>query len=111
MSFPQAFIVEWQYLGRAMRGFVNAGFPHPFAFFCPHCGDLWARCPVETPAHTKVLWLSWSRPCRKCPPHSGEIPGSLILPWEPEFNSALPEEVLRWELNRHLDWLEKKVAQ
>lgn len=114
MQYTQHFIIEGRYLGSTPRGKVNAHgsltAPAPFAFFCPRCGDLWARCPVEghTPFEPVWTWAAWSISCRKCRPNFGEVPGSLIFPWACEFNEDLPLEVMQRELTIHLDWWERK---
>lgn len=109
----QHFIIEGRYLGQATRGLLlvsgGAIIPPSYAFFCGRCAELWARCPVdEVPGQPRCEWQVWRRPCRKCPPHSGEVPGSLILPWDSDFNHALPDDVVRWEFERHLEWAERK---
>lgn len=104
--YPQHFIVEGKYLGTAQRKLsivhheVQA--PYSYAYFCPHCAELWARCPVEVPSGHAPFQV-WSIPCRKHPIDSLRVPGSLFLEWDKTFNNCLPEGVLRWELDRHLD--------
>jgi hypothetical protein len=102
----QHFIIEGKHLGTAERTprFVHAEVHNPvgYAFFCPCCGDVWARCPVEDQP-----WTVWTKPCRKHSTSALDIPGSLWLSWDKEFSLALPQEVLRWELERHLDHMEQ----
>ena len=114
MPYTQHFIVEGAYLGSALREKVNTHgtltIPASCAFFCARCGDLWARCPVDgaSPFEATCDWVVWHRPCRKCRPHSGEVPGTLTLPWNSEFNAAFPLETLQRELNLHLQWWERQ---
>lgn len=108
--FPQTFFVEGKYLGQAMRPLVlHMGAyapPLSFAYFCPVCAELWARCPVAGSE-----WMVWTRPCRKHPPQYSSIPGSLWLPWEKSFNDAFTPELLAWELDRHLDYADHQQLQ
>jgi len=116
MTFTQSFIVEGRYLGQASRGLLSVAggaiVPPSYAFFCGDCADLWARCPVETPRSlSQCDWMVWKRPCRRClTSRGGGIPGSLMLPWEPDFNQALltAADAVEWEFNRHLEWAERK---
>ncbi len=38
--------------------------PASLAFFCPGCGDVWARFMIDDGLGT--LWTSHNRPCAKC---------------------------------------------
>lgn len=106
----QHFIIEGKHLGIAQRELV---FSHAdihaarsYAFVCPVCGDLWAKCPVLDGAKEQQ-YMVWTKACRKHPRHGLEIPGSLQLSWEQEFTEAFPEAVVKWELDRHLDFAER----
>jgi len=111
MPYIQHFIIEGQYLGSALRervrvhGTLEA--PQPYAFFCGSCADLWARCPVDKlSSQQSQEWMVWRRPCRKCQGNAGEIPGSVMLPWDEDFNTSLTtvSDALRWEFHRHLEF-------
>ena len=108
----QHFFIEGKYYGFGMRELaIVHGYkrqPRSYAFFCIHCGEVWARCQVETAdsADKHEKYLVWSIACRKHPSHQYEVAGALTLPLEEPFNSGFPEEVLRWELARHLDHAE-----
>lgn len=115
MSLPytQYFIVEGKYLGQAPRKlvFIHAHLqaPNSYAFFCPICGEVWARCPIqrgdqgyqltEPTTHWQILHVA----CRKHYMHAYSVPGGLMLDWDREFSDALPKAALRWELSRHLE--------
>jgi hypothetical protein len=110
-NYPQHFFVEGKYLGTAQRGLaLHAGQyapPVSFAFFCPHCADLWARCPVGDYNGTDRDWMVWTMACRKHPSRTFSVAGSLYLAWEKSFSDSFPPELLAWELDRHLDYAER----
>jgi hypothetical protein len=104
----QHFIVEGKHLGtgprKPERVHEQMQIPTSYAFFCPVCGDLWARCPVVNLDGTVQPWMPWRIKCRKHPPvYSIEVPGSLFLTWDKGFNDAMPEVLERWEFDRLLD--------
>lgn len=96
----QHFIIEGRYLGSAERLFslTRGASPLSYGFFCHHCGEVFAKCPIEGRA-----WQYWSRTCAKCPGGGtlGE-PGSIWLSWDEEFVDALPQPVLLHEFKRLL---------
>lgn len=77
---------------------ATAHVPYSYAYLCPVCGEVWARSGVE---HPQSRWHSLQRACRN---HAEglEVPGSIWQSWEPEFNTSLPPELLRAELELHL---------
>jgi hypothetical protein len=109
--FDQGVIVEGRFLGSFIRGLkqVHAQFDPPFsyAYFCPTCGEVWARCPIEgRPFQIQGGY------CRKHPgPSPYTVPGSLMLAWEPAYNDLLLScpDVVAWEFNRHLDYAERNI--
>jgi hypothetical protein len=112
MSITQHFIVEGKYLGAVQRNLERvhntAAIPQSYAFFCPECGDVWARCPV-TFGTKQQSFLVWRISCRKHDSsHYLNVPGSLHMAWDKPFSEAFPEEVLWRELAVHLDHAEKK---
>ena len=113
MPILQHFIVEGKYLGTAERQmlFVHAQPQRPvsYAFFCPVCAEVWARCPVERADGTTENFMVWTQACRKHTFHRLAVPGSLTLSWEPDFTAAFPDELVRWEFDRHLDYAEKEL--
>lgn len=62
------------------------------AYFCPHCGDVWARVVVDGRQHNPL-----TVPCSK---HGN---GSFIFPWRQGCPSELPPEVLLYEFNLRLN--------
>ena len=108
----QHFFIEGKYYGFGIRGPALMhglqGRARSYAFFCPYCGEVWARCQVETAASADKHenYVVWSVPCRKHPAYQYEVAGALTLQFEEPFNDGFPEEVLQWELARHLDHAE-----
>ena len=105
--YTQHFFVQGKYLGAALRGkvFVHADLQAPcsYLFYCPCCGDAWARCPVEHNATQAIsTFQAWARVCPKHRQSSIDVPGSLWMNWEADFTAAFPEEVVRWEFQRHM---------
>lgn len=104
----QHFFLENQLRGTAIRHkrrvHEELQLPYGYAFFCPQCARLWALCPIEL---QRTFPLSIE--CEACP--RGIYPaGSLWQPLDPEFNEALPPELLLRELNLHLTHYEKGVT-
>jgi len=90
----QDFFLGSSYLGTAERKLQFLGthvvLPESKLWFCPHCGDVWARAVVE-----KAEWQSYRVPCPKHPKG-----GSLWLSWDKEYLAALPKPVLEYEFTR-----------
>ena len=113
MPIIQHFIVEGRVLGCAERQalFVHAQLqlPTSYAFFCPVCSEVWARCPVVVEGKgDPEPFMVWTLPCRKHPTHQLAVPGSLMLSWEPGFVGVFPDEVVKWEFDRHLEFYERE---
>lgn len=111
MPITQHFIVEGKYLGSAERQMTSrhgpVQVPPSYAFFCPVCAEVWARCPVEVVEGQQEQFMVWTKACHKHFHHSMEVPGSLYLDWDKEFTESFPEGVLKAELLLHLDFYEK----
>ena len=97
------FLVEGRYLGAhpARKRVIHELLAPPvgYSFFCTECGKLWAECPVDG-----ARFMVWARPCAEHKPTSFDVPGSLIMGWEPEFVSDFPPDVWARELRLHLQW-------
>ena len=109
MTYLRHFWVGNTYLGSAedRLRFVHAEAqqPQPYAMFCPTCGEIWARMPVDG---SQREWRIVGGHCEQHPgPSRFVVAGSLIMVWEPELYEILPEEVLKRELRLHLNLLEK----
>ena len=105
MSFPQHFIIEGDFLGSSPREpqLIHGIYMKPFsyAYFCPVCAEIWARCPIEDRPFTV-----WTLPCRGHTTGHYQVPGSLTLSWDNDFNLAFPPRVVEWECDRHLEYFE-----
>ena len=112
MPAIQHFIIEGKYLGSSERGAVyihaQKQTPTSYAFFCPVCAELWARCPTELTPGQPEHFMVWTRACRKHYHHAMEAPGSIWMEWDQDFNAAFPEGVLKWELDRHFELYNKE---
>lgn len=101
--YKQSFFVNGKYLGEAMRQPVHVHeslqAPHGTAYFCPVCASIWAVFPVvDTMTQQQLDFMPYRVPCAA---HTntdwGAIPGSIWSAWDDEFNSILPDDVIRYE--------------
>lgn len=70
--------------------------PGSEAYFCPTCGDVWARFPVIDKMTNKTIkYLARAVHCEK----DGGT-GELYAPWNPDFTSSLPNDAVRYEFNQ-----------
>jgi hypothetical protein len=101
--FRQLLFIEGKHLGEAWRkkelhgGELQA--PLSLQFYCPQCGDVWAKAPITFPDGTTTAWLAYRAGCRKHPQHYSQPGGTLFLSWLAEFSEALTEGALRRELD------------
>ena len=73
------------------------------AWFCPECGEIWARAVVEG-SPFRVL----TRRCGKHPARwLTDLPGSLLISWLDDFNPTLPLALWQREVLLHLDCYER----
>lgn len=116
-TVTQHFILEGRYLGSALRstsfsrrdscGGVYERVPLSYAFFCPVCAEVWARCPVELPNGTQRQFFALTLACRKHEVSAWQVPGALQCGSDEDFFAAFPDEVVKWEFERHLEWCER----
>jgi len=111
--FTRHFHVEGKYLGSREEGlqYIHGELHQPqhYAYFCPECGDTWARLPVDG-VTTPNWWRIMGGNCRKHPgPSRFTVPGSLLLSWDEKFGENLPDGVIRWEFERHLAILKESA--
>lgn len=112
MTILQHFFAEGKFLGtaeRTLEHFHNeVTVPFGYAFFCPVCADVWARCPVVV-GTVESKYMVQTISCRKHPAHHNMgVSGSLFLAWDKTFNNLLPDEAVQRELLVHLDYAEKQ---
>ena len=103
----QDFWAEGRFLGRSQRPdeLVHGQWrtPPSQAYFCPTCGEVWARVVVPNQEFTV-----WSMPCRKHQPRFRlTVAGSLYRLWDRDFNDSFPRGALLREVLVHADWIEK----
>lgn len=107
----QHFIVEGKYLGQMPVSHERRGLtvvaPASLAHFCNTCGRTWATCPVENEHGNVSRWHVMNGTCPKCPPHpfASHPTGLLTSHWERNLPKDLPDEVVRWEFNRYMEFL------
>lgn len=116
MPYQQQFIIDGRLFPAVERQpSFCAGqeiLPVSYAFFCPCCADVWARCPVTDSAGTVALFQPVTNHCRKHRPLDQRkhwlIPGSVWLEVyadDTEYLAAMPQELLQQELLLHADYL------
>lgn len=111
--YEQSIWVDGKFLGSFVRPpmIVHAERqpPRSLAYFCPHCGQIWARAIVEG-------CMQWEIGGGYCKEHAGPspftVPGSLLLSWEQEYSSLLLScpDIVRWEMERHIEFIERRIA-
>jgi hypothetical protein len=80
--------------------------PIPYMMWCPKCGEIWARMPVDG---SRREWRIIGGYCEQHPgPSTYVIHGSLMLNWEPELTAILPDDVIRREFDLHMRLWEKE---
>lgn len=79
--------------------------PQHYAMFCPECGEIWARMPVDG-VHTSNWWRIIGGNCERHPgPSRFVVAGSLMMEWEKELQEILPDGVIRREFELHMELL------
>lgn len=74
--------------------------PFSIAYFCPYCGEIWARRVV---VGGDPQWSLWHRPCSKHPHEiSRGLSGSVWLGFHTDSDRNLPKAVLRREALLHI---------
>jgi hypothetical protein len=75
-----------------------------YAYFCPTCGDIWARIATDRP------WFAVTRGCQAHPyPHTDQPGGLWLPPWPTEILDY-PVEVLREEfLANYAHWAKEQT--
>lgn len=104
MNWTQTWFIDGKCLGQApcTAEHIRTELPPPrsLAFFCPVCGDVWARRIIEPATRWNVL----TRECKKhIAPRYCEPEGSVWIDYDRDFLKNLPKEVLLYELNLRLE--------
>lgn len=110
--YPAQFFYESRFLGTGeMLGrpaTLHTNPPQNLAYCCPICTDVWGRIVADSDGEFHIL----TAPCRKHfrPGYTWEVPGSMWPRIQDFFPVDISPEVLQWELNRHLEWHDRKVS-
>lgn len=103
----QHFIIEGEYLGTGLRkDYSTVGTNlevYSYAFFCKHCGRVWASCPVEHPSK-KIEWMVCNIVCPQ--DTRTDYGGSIWLSYDKEFIEAFTPAVI----SREFFWLLDKLG-
>lgn len=100
-------------LNDSVLGTAGAAGEASTAYFCPHCGRIWARLTRDkTP-----FWVSLTRPCSgHAQGWPGEVPGSFFTSYDwyggaPGMRAALAANpaLARYELGVHLRHFELRM--
>lgn len=85
--------------------------PLSYLWFCSHCGQVFARSPVIKLANGQMQeWQSFKALCGGCHNRSRNfhlVPGSIWLPWDPDYLAVLPDAVLQREATLHLQHFDR----
>lgn len=115
-KFTQVFYLKNKFLGtcRVDHLFIHGQkcSPRSIAWFCPKCGDIWARCATISIGVNKTSeWSTITRICGSCGSSINlsklQPPGTIIdsyLLWNEQANiDDLPEKLILNELNCELN--------
>lgn len=98
MNWTQTWFLDGKCIGQApckaehVRNEMHP--PLSLAFFCPVCGDVWARRMIEPATRWNVL----TRECKKHPsPRYCEPQGSVWIEYDKDFLDNLPKNILQYE--------------
>lgn len=82
--------------------------PFPIAYFCPFCGDIWARRLI---LEGNPEWVLFHKPCSKHPHSiSRGVSGSIWIGFNTDSDRNLPLPVLRREALLHLNAYHKEPS-
>lgn len=111
------------YLGTVARGLVRVHAeyqpPYSHAWFCPDCGEVWAKASTYQSQPDEELtpdnkYTIEGGQCSKHPgPSPYHVPGTMLLAWDDEFNNLLlscPDAVKR-EFDLHMKFYERSFQE
>ena len=107
MKQPVHFFLGQQFMGTGAIEMLNHDPKHSpplsVAYFCPVCGEVWARAVI-----TGQAYEVWALLCEKHPlEYPYRVPGSLWLTWNATHNDSLTREMLTREVDLHLEHYDK----
>ncbi len=89
--------------------------PLSLLFYCARCGLVYCRAPLrgpESPSWAGGNWQPVAGICADCPPiRERDVPGSIWLRLDEDYQLALPDTVLRREVALHFKWFDSKETQ
>ena len=94
--FRTEFFIGNEYLGCGFQARDDRlqAIPRSIAYFCPLCGEIWARAVVQG----SDRWSVSHSDCTRCGRWSLiSVPGSLWHSWDPNLTQSFSEPVLRRE--------------
>ena len=115
--YEQSIYIEDRFLGSFCRpaNIIHAERqpPNSYAYFCPTCGEVWARCPTTDNNGESRPWQIQGGHCRLHPgPSQFTVAGSLLLAWETEYSALLLScpDIVRWEFERHMEYYQRRIG-
>jgi hypothetical protein len=104
--FTQTWVIEGESFGpfpiSYERSHAELHRPFSIAWFCPFCGDIWARRIIAGEGKDST-WTLYHIPCSKHPHSlSRGLSGSVWLSYETDFLNHMPLPVIRREALLHL---------
>ncbi|ERR1700740_3406365 len=90
--------------------------PYSHAWFCPDCGEVWAKAKTYADPDASTLeYTKYTIEGGQCAKHPGpspyHVPGTMLIAWDGEFNRLLlscPMAVKR-EFELHLKFAERSL--
>lgn len=102
--FPSSFFVAGQCYPAAPRPLerIHEEWQRPcsYAWFCPVCAEIWARCVVAN--HSFMVWTHVCEAHKDMFAPSIIVPGSLLIPLQDSFNESLPLPLWQREVELHI---------
>lgn len=112
MKYTQYFFINGKLLAETPRALTHSfDITHPpysYAFFCRHCGEVYAKCPVVAEDGDVQPWSYWSRCCGRCAGKAAVVEGpaaSIDLPWSADYTRDLPFAVLQREVELYAQFV------
>jgi len=107
--FPQSIFIRGQCYPCALRPLTRVHEqwqkPRSYAWFCPVCAEVWARCMVAS--HDFMVWTHVCEEHEDAFSPAWTIPGSILIPMQTAFNESLPLSLWQREVELHLRHYEK----
>lgn len=115
--FDQAFYVQDLFRGSVTRGLVRVHAeyqkPYSYAWFCPDCGEVWAKAPVTDNHGTSKYTIEGGQCWMHPGPSPYHVPGTMLVAWDDTFNELLlscPDLVKR-EFDLHMKFYERSFQE